>query len=204
MAYEVENFDFDKHIDTLIDIATSVNQNDITILTGANGYGKSFLRKIMGMLHTKHDFPKVASVSMEMRTNAREDYSALKSMMMDNADESTSNHTCYMIESLLKTEDRYFVIDEPEIGMGKEMLLGLIEELNEKISLMKAEGKFKGIMFITHSDFFIDHINYDRFINLEGMNYDQWKNREIKPINPKKLSEWSLAMWRAIEKRLGK
>lgn len=202
MAYELDGFDFDKHIDKLIDIAKSVNQNDITILTGANGYGKSFLRKILGMLHTKHDFPKVASVSMEMRTNAKTDFSALNSMMMDGADDSTSNHTCYMIESLLKQDNRYFVIDEPEIGMGKEMLLGLIEELNEKISVMKAEGKFQGIMFITHSDFFIDYITYDRFINLEGLTYEQWKNREIKSISPKKLSEWSLEMWRAIQKRL--
>lgn len=202
MAYELDGFDFDKHIDKLIDIAKSVNQNDITILTGANGYGKSFLRKILGMLHTKHDFPKVASVSMEMRTNAKTDFSALNSMMMDGADDSTSNHTCYMIDSLLKQEARYFVIDEPEIGMGKEMLLGLIEELNERISVMKAEGKFQGIMFITHSDFFIDYITYDRFINLEGLTYDQWKNREIKAISPKKLSDWSLEMWRAIQKRL--
>jgi Fe-S cluster assembly ATPase SufC len=202
MAYEIEGFDFDNHIDKLIDIAKSVKKEDITILTGPNGYGKSFLRKIMGQLNGKYEFPKVASVSMESRTTAKENFSAFRSLAMDKDWDATSNHTCYMIESLLRTDDRYFVIDEPEIGMGKEMLLGLIEELNEKIEIMKSEGKFLGIMFITHSEFFIDHLKYDTFINLDGLTYEQWKNREIKAIGTKKLSDWSHHMWRAIEKRL--
>lgn len=202
MAYEIEGFNFDEHIDKLVAIAKSVNKGEITIVTGPNGYGKSFLRKLMGQLSSKLDFPKVASVSMESRTHANDNMSALRSIRMDDPTDATSNHTCYQIKQLFTATDRYLVIDEPEIGMGKEVLLGLINYLNETIEQMKSEGKFHGIMFITHSEFFIENMKYDTFINLEGMTYEEWKNREIKAINPKKLEEWSTEMWRAIEKRL--
>ena len=203
MAYEVDNFDFNKHIDFLIDIAKSIKKDDITVITGPNGYGKSFLRKLLGQLNGKYDFPIVASISMETRTTKKHEFSALGSLMMDSPDDATSNHTCYSISSLFKNAvQRYLVIDEPEIGMGKEILLGLIEDINNKVSDMKSNGTFLGIAFITHSEFFIDHIKYDTFINLEGMTYDEWKNREIKAISPEKLSKWSLEMWRAIDRRL--
>lgn len=203
MAYEIEGFDFDKHIDSIIELAKSVEKGKVTILTGPNGYGKSFIRKVIGMRNSKYDFPKAASISMEMRCNAKEDYSALKSIMMEKGDDASSNHTYYMVSSLFKSAtDRYLIIDEPEIGMGAEMLLGLIEFMRGEIDKQKAEGKFLGLMFITHSTFFIDNMPHDEFLNLEGMTYDQWKNRPIKAINPDKLAAWCSDMWRAIEKRL--
>lgn len=202
MAYELEGFNFSDHIDKLVTIAKSINKDDITIVTGPNGYGKSFLRKLMGNLHSKLDFPVVASCSMESRTHANENMSALRSIRMDDPTDATSNHTCYQISQLFNAKGRYLVIDEPEIGMGKEVLLGLINYLNETIDKMKVDGNFKGFMFITHSEFFIEHIKYDTFVNIEGMTYEQWKNREIVAIDPKKLEEWSSEMWKAIEKRL--
>lgn len=202
-TYNKDNFDFDDHIDNLIDMAKSIQQDKITILTGPNGYGKSFLRKLVGMRNSKYDFPKVASFSMEMRTTKREEWSALSSIHMDNPTDATSNHTCHMMQSLMRnTPDRYFIIDEPEIGMGKEIILGYIESLNEEIQTLKDKNGFRGLMIITHSEFFIENFNHDIFLNLEGLTYEEWKNREIKSISPKALSDWSLAMWRAIENRL--
>ena len=202
-TYDITNFDFDKHIDYLIDIAKSIEKDKITILTGPNGYGKSFLRKLVGMRNSKYDFPKVASFSMEMRTTKREEWSALSSLHMDVPSDATSNHTCHMMESLLtNTPNRYFIIDEPEIGLGKEVILGYIESLNEEIQRLKAKDGFRGLMIITHSEFFIENFQYDHFLNLEGLTFQEWKQREIKPISTTALSEWSLSMWRAIEKRL--
>lgn len=202
-TYDLTNFNFDDHIDFLIDTAKAVKKGKITVLTGPNGYGKSFLRKLVGSLSSKYNFPKVASISMEMRTNAKEDFSALKSIMMDGADDATSNHSCHMLRSIFKSAtDRYIIIDEPEIGMGKEILLGYIQELNEEIQKQKDSGTFLGIMIITHSEFFIENFNHDIFLNLENLTYEQWKNREVKAIAPKALSEWSHKMWLTIEKRL--
>jgi Fe-S cluster assembly ATPase SufC len=202
-AYDINNFDFDSHIDDLIDMAKSIEPDKITILTGPNGYGKSFLRKLVGMRNAKYDFPKVASFSMEMRTTKREEWSALSSIHMDDPTDATSNHTCQMMQNLMRnTPNRYFIIDEPEIGMGKEVLLGYLNSLNQEIQTLKEKDGFRGLMIITHSEFFIDNFQHDHFINLEGLTFQQWKEREIKAISPEKLSEWSLAMWRAIERRL--
>jgi Fe-S cluster assembly ATPase SufC len=202
-TYDITNFDFDSHIDSLIDMAKSIEQDKITILTGPNGYGKSFLRKLIGIANVKYDFPKVASFSMEMRTTKREEWSALSSIHMDDPTDATSNHTCHMMESLMRnTPNRYFVIDEPEIGLGKEVILGYIDALNQEIQTLKEKGGFRGLMIITHSEFFIENFQHDIFLNLEGMTYQQWKEREVKAITPKALSEWTSEMWRAIQKRL--
>lgn len=202
-TYDINNFNFDDHIDNLIDMAKSIEKNKITILTGPNGYGKSFLRKLVGMRNSKYDFPKVASFSMELRTTKREEWSALSSQHMDDPTDATSNHTCEMMRSLMSNSpNRYIIIDEPEIGMGKEIILGYIHSLNEEIQKLKDKNEFNGLMIITHSEFFIENFQHDIFLNLEGFTFQQWKEREIKPILPEALSTWSLEMWRAIQKRL--
>lgn len=202
--YDIENFNFDTYIKSLKTVVENIEYGKITIITGPNGYGKSLLRKLLPTIKHEGKEIKVASVSMERRTTPNNDFSALKSMAIDDPTDATSNATCYLILSLLKQEDRFFTIDEPEIGMGKEMLLGLIETIKEEIDILKTQGKFHGILFITHSEFFIENMPHDKFINLEGMTYDEWKNRKIIPISPKKLSEWSLHLWREVEKRLKK
>ena len=203
MAYEIENFDFAAHIEKILGYADAVKYGEITILTGPNGYGKSLLRKVLQIEGPDGKSYKVASVSMSQRTNKNHDFDALGSMLMDQADDATSNHTCYITQQLLKSkDDRFLVIDEPEIGMGKEVLLGLIEVIKQGIQQHKDEGRFRGMMIITHSDFFIDNFEHDNFINLEGMTYDAWKNRKIEAINPADLKKWCLELWRAIEKRI--
>lgn len=48
MNYDIDNFDFNQHINNLIEVAKSIKPNAVTIITGPNGYGKSFLRKLIG------------------------------------------------------------------------------------------------------------------------------------------------------------
>lgn len=208
MAYQIEGFDFDKHLDFIIDTAKTIKPNEVTVLTGPNGYGKSLLRKIVGPAMEKEGVfnGKVCSFSMNDRTVAKDHFAALRSLSMDQADEATSDCTCTQIHYLLgkDSDNKYIVIDEPEIGMGKEVLLGLIDDIVKTIDEKKAAGTFKGLMIITHSEFFIDNFQHDRFVNLEGLTYEQWKNREIKAISTKDLDEWCLQLWRTVQKRSNK
>ena len=200
VAYE-KTKDLSAHIDYIIDIADSIKPGKVTILTGPNGYGKSVVRKLVSSTIDKEIGKKTASISMERRTQRNHDFSALASLAIDDPDDATSNHTCKLVKNLFAQADRYYVIDEPEIGMGKEMLLGLLMEIETKITELRKSDKFYGLLIITHSEFVIDNLKYDEFINMEGMTYDEWKNREIVAISPSELSEWCLNMWRAIQKR---
>lgn len=200
MAYDL--IDLNAYLDHILNYIKLVEYGKITILTGPNGYGKSLLRKLIQVEHEGIMY-QPASVSMGQRTASNHNAGALGGLLMDNADDATSNHTCHLIEMLFKSkDDRYMVIDEPEIGLGKEVLLGVIDRIKWSINKKKEEGVFRGIMIITHSEFFIENFDYDVFMNLEGMTYAEWKNREIKAIDPEALANWCLELWRTIEKRI--
>lgn len=200
--YDVENFDFEEHLSIVRKLHKEIKYGKITILTGPNGYGKSLLRKILVSVPHKGKEIKCASISMERRTSPNEGFGAFRSLAIDDPTDATSNATCHLVTGLFSSaEDRFFTIDEPEIGMGKEALLGLIETLKEKISELKKKKKFHGILFITHSEFFIENMPHDKFINFQGMTYEEWKNREIIPVSTKTLADWSLKLWRAVENK---
>jgi hypothetical protein len=202
MAYNIENFDFDAHIDRVIALRDQVKPGVVTIITGPNGYGKSLLRKLLSTIEVDGKVVKCASISMERRTSPNNDFGALRSIAIDRADDATSNNSFYLIECLLKEKDRYYILDESEIGMGKEVLLGVLQYIEADIAEKKANGKFYGMLVITHSEFLIENFKHDNFLNMEGMTYDEWKNREIKPVDPKTLGVWCLELWSAIEKRI--
>lgn len=203
MTYDIINFDFNAHIDNIITLMDNIEHGKITILTGPNGYGKSLLRKLLSSIKTKDNKEiKSASFSMEKRTTSNHDYGALSGLAMDNADDATSNHTAHMTMAVMNQPDRFIIIDEPEVGMGKEVLLGLLLDIQDKIAELKSKNQFHGILIITHSEFLIENFPHDTFLNMEGKTYEQWKNRHIEPIRPTELSNWSHAMWGAIQKRM--
>ncbi len=86
--------------------------------------------------------------------------------------------------------------------MSKEVQLGMIEFIKSKISSLKAEGKFHGLLLITHSEFLVENLGYDIFLNMEGLTFDQWKNRVPVAVNPKDLSNWCHKLYLAIENRI--
>jgi len=204
MAYEIEGFDFEKHIDNLVDSAKRIRPGEVTVLTGPNGYGKSLIRKVLPQaLEKGHGVQmKVASISMERRTQKNHDFGALGSIAIDQPHDATSNHSCDMIRMILQETERYIVIDEPEIGMGKEMLLGVIDQIKEWVEKQRSTGNFKGLLVITHSEFFIENFPHDRFVNLEGLTFEKWKRRPVAAVTPDALSKWCHKLYLAIEKRM--
>lgn len=196
------------HVDDLIELANSVKLGEVTILTGGNGLGKSFIRKIVGFkLAEKKSGDKtktfVSQTSMEQRTGSNAEWGALSGAMRDVAWTPTSTETLGKIQQLMddRFKDRYIVIDEPEIGMGEETVLGLVEYLNERIKKLR-KGDFLGVMIITHSRLIVKHLKSDAFLNIDGLTKQQWLDREIVSSDLKELEDRSLIIFREIQNRI--
>ena len=202
--------DYDLQIEAIKETAKSVNPNVVTILTGKNGSGKSLLRKLVGnYLAEKLGTPPektVASVSMESRSQRKFEFSALASIGIDDPECPTSSESIKNIDMLLssachKDNPRYIVIDEPEIGMGEEMVMALAIKLNKSFAVLP-EGCL-GVLIITHNRYLVTHVQAE-FRNIEGMDRHEWLTREIIPTDLKQFQEDSMGLWRAISNIINK
>lgn len=185
------------HVDDLIDYSKQIKVGKITILTGSNGSGKSLLRKLIGSSLTKNNkLVKVASVSMERRAGLNLD-GAMGAFTKDAEWEPTSRETIKLINGLLSQQERFIVIDEAEIGMGDELVLGLVNMLNEKLNKNPL-----GALIITHSRVIVENLKHDHFINLNGMKHKEWLTREIVPMDIETLYEQSNLIFREVQNRI--
>ena len=197
---------YKEHVEKIKKICDKVEPNKVTVLTGKNGSGKSLVRKLIGIyLSEKLGIEKnkehiVASTSLQQRTETRADFGAFCSVMHDDPTTPTGLETIRKIKALLKTlsEDskRFFVIDEPEIGMGEELVAGLVEFLNSKFSTIP-EFCY-GVLIITHNRYIVENVKSD-FLNLEDMSKDEWLNRKIVPTNLEEFEEDSRELFRTIQ-----
>jgi len=156
-----------------------------TILTGSNGSGKSFIRKAiwqkiqMELEEKGEKFEKghlVASVSMERRTSSDPFCQAMNAFSHDASWNPTSEETFNFVQGLLGQNDRYLIIDEPEIGMAEELQLLLSNVINDKLLGLKSFG----VLIITHSRTIVKNVMHDQFLNMDGLTEEQWLNREPK------------------------
>lgn len=192
------------YIDNLIDIGQNIEHDKITLLTGRNSGGKSLIRKVLKQLlsdkigkEQKDLF--IPHASQELRTNSNPSLGALSGFAHDLEWLATSTNTISTIKSVLSSnEPDYIVIDEPEIGLGEELQLGLVNYLNEELPKLSC----KGILIICHSRIIAKNIKFDNFINLEGMSYDEWINRTPKPISIEEFEEFGGTLFKAVRDRL--
>jgi ABC-type Mn2+/Zn2+ transport system ATPase subunit len=111
---------------------------------------------------------------------------------------ATSQNTIHTIDCVFNSKNPDFiVIDEPEIGLGEELQLGMAEYLNEKIKAVTC-----GVLIITHSKHIVKNLIHDDFINLEKMNETDWLNREIKPVAVAEFKEYAESLFIAIRDRI--
>jgi hypothetical protein len=203
--------DLKKHIDNLVEILNSINvNNSVTILTGSNGSGKSLIRKQMlfrvarALEKDPKNGPLVASTSMEMRTGSNPEFGALSGAGRDNDVSPTSQCTLENIEALLvgkHGENRYIVIDEPEIGMGEEMVVALVNWLNEECSSLKKK-KIYGVLVITHNRYIVENLKHEQFLNIDGYKTkEEWLERKIVPTDLKEFNKKSMDLFLAIRDR---
>ncbi len=183
----------EEHIDGLVETIESIPiEGKITILTGSNGSGKSLIRKQIpfhiGELSGIEPKKCVSSTSLEARTSSNPEWGALSGAMQDSGWMPTSYETLKKIESLLSIKDKYLIIDEPEIGMGEETVMALVNFLNEKFSNL--DSSVLGVMVITHNRYIVSNLKHDHFANTNGLKRaDDWLNRELVPTDLEALKQ---------------
>ena len=201
--------DYDQQVEKIREIAKKILPHEVTILTGKNGCGKSLVRKLVGWyitdrLRLDDKKPVTATTSMQQRTESRSDFGAFSSIMHDQPDTPTSYETLYKIKSLFKsslseTSKRFIVVDEPEIGMGEELVAALCERLNSMFNPLPEHCL--GILVITHNRYLVEHLK-GTFLNFDGMTREEWLNRKIVPTDIDTFEKDSDALFHTIQARL--
>ena len=196
-----QDIDFEKHIDLIGEIADKINLECITILTGRNAGGKSLIRKLLRsnvMEKTGKDKVFIPHASQELRTVSNPMMGALSGMGQDLEWLATSHNTISTIDQVIDREEAdYIIIDEPEIGIGEELQLGLADYINEKLKNRKC-----GVLIITHSRISVKNIEHHDFINLEGMTEDEWLNRVPEKISVEDFDEFANGLFKAVRDRI--
>lgn len=196
-------FDYNKHIDYLIDTTKQIKQNEITILTGRNASGKSLVRKLLRasiIEQTGKKKVRIPHASQELRTHSNPELGALCTFAHDLEWLATSHNTIDTIKKVLKTENPDFIIlDEPEIGLGEELQMGLINYLNANLKKLPC-----GVLVITHNKNTVLNLHHDKFLNLEKMTEDEWVNRKIEPLSVKDFKNFSNEFFKVVRDRMNK
>ena len=179
-------------------VAKSIEPNKITLLTGRNGGGKSLIRQLLNTsIASKLGKDKVVipHASQQIRTTNNPSLSSMSRFASDLDWLATSSNTINTIKSALNVKADYVVIDEPEIGLGEELQLGLIEWLNKELT-------GRGALVICHSRLIAKNLNFDLFINLEDMTFDEWINRQPVSISIDEFELFSDNMHELVRTRL--
>ena len=207
--------DVEKQVDKILDVLDSIPMNELVILTGQNGHGKSLIRKQMPFAVqkafpkeiTNKKLPRVCkSISMQLRTESRPEFGALSSMGHDWPLTPTSVSTYTLAKQLFKSLDDdkdkcYLIIDEPEIGMSRESQLAIAEFIKNKY--LEYKNQLYGLLVITHSEMIVEYLkDISKFIYLDGnITADAWINRKIIPTDFETLDKESSELFVAIRDR---
>ncbi len=209
----------EEHIDKIVDTLRKIPMNELTILTGGNGKGKSLIRKQMPFAVqrgfpeevTEKNLPSVCrSVSMQLRTESRPEFGALCNMTHDWPLTPTSVSTYHLIKGLfreLETDENsrrreqkkhYLIIDEPEIGMSRESQLGIAEYIKKQYLDHKKD--IYGLLVITHSETIVKTLkDIGTFISLDGYgSAEEWLDREVTATDFERLEKESEELFVAV------
>ena len=199
--------DWEAHVDRLIAIAKWIPPHKLTIMTGSNASGKSVIRKLMSKaiadrLGLEPDKPCVATLSFMTRAGLNS-YSGIN-FMRDSEWTATSSNSIRLAKGVLKSKDRFIILDEPEIGMGEEMQLAFAQYVNSvKKDVLE---RSLGLLVITHSRIIVKELENDVFVNIDHSSYTKqdWLNRDIVPTDFGQFEKRSDALFATIRDRENK
>jgi len=204
----------EQHLDNIVAVTEYISDNPkaLTVLTGSNGSGKSFVRKQV-QAHLANKGIKIAHSSMQLRTSLNPSLGALSGFASDLDWIATSSHTLHLINNISNSNfnESYLLIDEPEIGMSKQMRKAIAQRILD-IAQQRIENNQNGLMVITHDYDILKKLllsNSDIpkiiFSNLNGLTYKQYMNNYFNPpkydFDLDKFEE-DTRIFKAIRKRL--
>ena len=195
--------DWNSHIDSLIEIAESIELGKLTILTGSNGSGKSVIRKLLPTrIQAKlgKDSPERLVSSLSFMSRAGLNSMCGINFLRDSEWTSTGDNTVHLLKSIINHDERFIVLDEVELGMGEELQLAAANYINSvKDEVLK---KSYGLLVITHSRIVAKTLKEDAFFNIDGIKTkEEWLNREIVPTDLDQFEEDCDELFVAIRDR---
>jgi hypothetical protein len=198
---------YEEYVDNLIHITNNIDITKKTLLTGRNAGGKSFIRKMLtSIIHNKYKAESkkalVLQASQELRTKSNPEFGAMSSFAHDLEWLATSDNTLNCLKQIINKKDKasYIIIDEPEIGLGEELLLGVSQWLNKELKDISC-----GVLITSHSRTFIQWSELtDEWINLEDLTKFEWLYREPEILTVEEFDEFSHNLFEVIRDRLNK
>lgn len=184
----------------IVDVRDSIDTGKVTILTGGNGTGKSFIRKQMQLV-CKEDSIPCWTVSMDQRAGFDSNGTGMMVFSRDCEWMPTSvNSLDRMRDFGTKARGTYGILDEIEIGMSEESQYGIALYINRQLEEFRKNNK--GLLIITHSKYIARYVDADEFINIEGMTKQEWLDREIVPTDFDSLDRDSSELFRALQDKM--
>jgi predicted ATPase len=184
------------YLNKIAEIPYKMDFSSVTILTGRNAGGKSLIRKqLVFALSEKLDIPWkklfIPHASLQLRTEPKPEMGALAQLASDLPWIASSASTIEVIKKVFSNKDKanYIIIDEPEIGLGIPLQLGLCDYINEQIEECKKLGI--GVLVITHSKTIVENIKHENFINLEDMDENEWLTHIPQKISIEEFEKFS-------------
>ena len=181
-----------RYFDEVISLNTTITDSPLTIITGQNGSGKSFIRKCLQSVYIKKADIKieVIHISMSARTGSLQDYNPLAKVFMygDEGEDSTGYNSVHLVEGSLRTSrgrdnKHVIILDEPDTGMSEEMSAGIGKLLSD---FMKDKPEnLLGLYIISHSRYLLKQLLYHKpnHINTSGdETLEEYLNREVIPF----------------------
>lgn len=190
---------YDEQFSKVLDVQAAIPMDgSISVLTGRNGSGKSLVRKFLAF-RAKDDHEKnVVHASMQLRTAMHSELGGLGAVFRDVEESSTSSHTAHLVRTACNSiHGGYLCIDEVEVGLGEETIMGIVDWLNANLR-EKLKGTL-GCLVITHSRLVVQNLDFDHWFSLDGFDTPvEWMNRKIVPTDLDELTKHDNGFFRYV------
>jgi len=190
---------YEQQFERVLEVQAAIPfDGSVSLLTGRNGSGKSLVRKYLSIRSRDEHKKGLVHASMQLRTGMHAELGGLGCLFRDREESSTSSHTAYLVQTACNSiHGGYLCIDEVEVGLGEESILGVINWLNANLR-EKLNGTL-GCLVITHSRLVVQGLKFDRWFSLDGFATPaEWLDRKVVPADLSQLREDNHGFYRHV------